>query len=115
MGNPASFRYRFYCYHHSTTTERLLKLKEAKDEAEKEIQKFKESKEKYFQKFTKEQLEGSGSNTQLQQKKMEIMQAIKQGSQRKKVEVVKFLVDNVINVNTELEFEQRAFIEKQNA
>ncbi|EFC44790.1 hypothetical protein NAEGRDRAFT_79649 [Naegleria gruberi] len=93
--------------------QRLIKLREAKEEAEKEIAKFKASKEQYFQKFTKEQLEVGGTNNELQQKKVQIIYNIKQKTQQKRPDIVKFVVDNVINVNTDLEQEQEAFIEKK--
>ena len=99
--------------YHQQTTERLIKLREAKEEAEKEIAKFKASKEQYFQKFTKEQLEVGGTNNELQQKKVQIIYNIKQKTQQKRPDIVKFVVDNVINVNTDLEQEQEAFIEKK--
>ena len=89
-------------------------MREAKEEAEKEIAKFKASKEQYFQKFTKEQLEVGGTNNELQNKKTQILYNVKQSTQQKRGDVVKFLVDNVINVNTELEIEQKAYIEKKN-
>lgn len=89
-------------------------MKEAKDEAEKELQKFRQDKEKYFQKFVKEQIEAGGSNTALQQKKNQIINNIQQNAQMKKAAVVGYLVDNVIgNINVDLEKEQKAFIEKR--
>ncbi|KAL9658172.1 hypothetical protein ABK040_013084 [Willaertia magna] len=93
--------------------QRLIKLKQAKDEADNEIKKFKESKEILFQKFQTEHLQGGNDNFELTLKKEQIIKLLKEGIQKKKENVVKFIIDDVINVNIELEAEQKAFIGKR--
>ncbi|KAL0481181.1 V-type H+-transporting ATPase subunit G [Acrasis kona] len=93
---------------------RLQKSKHARDDADREIQKYKENAERKYNQYKNEQVGTTSQGThELEARKQRAISDINKNVEKVKPEVLNFMVNFVLDVNTDIPAEQKVHIERK--